>query len=117
MENFKYKEYTAEEDKIYNEAMVKIIEGVKNGLNFDEACSNANVDDEKLREFIMDDALKVMIAEMHYIKGLSLYEVASALKVSMETVNKANLEMLEDIGIASAEFYKQNNPDRPVGNA
>lgn len=117
MGDFKYKEYTAEENKIYNAAMAKIMEGLKTGLSFNEACSVVNVEDKELKDFIEDDALKIMIADMHYAKGLSLPEVASVLKVSIETTNRANLEMLEDVGITSMEVYKQNNPDKPVGNA
>ena len=117
MGDLNYKEYTAEENKIYNAAMAKIMEGLKTGLSFNDACSAANVEDKELKEFIEDDALKIMIADMHYAKGLSLPEVASVLKVSIETTNRANLEMLEDVGITSMEVYKQNNPDKPVGNA
>ncbi len=117
MEDFKYKEYSADESKIYDAAMAQIIEGLRNGLSFNDACSVVNVEDKELKEFIEDDALKIMIADLHYAKGLSLPEVASVLKVSIETINRANLEMLEDVGITSMEVYKQNNPDSPIGNA
>jgi hypothetical protein len=117
MGDFKYKEYSADESKIYDAAMAQIIEGFRNGLSFNDACSAVTVEDKKLKEFIEDDALKIMIADMHYAKGLSLPEVASVLKVSIETTNRANLEMLEDVGITSMEVYKQNNPNKPVGNA
>jgi hypothetical protein len=116
MEDFKYKQYTDEENKIYNEAMAKIMEGLRNGLSFNEACSIVNVQDKDLRGFIEDDALKIMIAEMHYTKGLSLPEVAATLRVSIETTNKANLEMLEDVGITAIDVYRLNSPDSPIGN-
>lgn len=116
MGDFKYKEYTAEESKIYDEAMSKIIEGFKNGLSFNEACSAVKVEDKELKEFIEDDALKVMIADLHYAKGISLPEVADALKVSIETTNKANLEMLEDVEITAIEAYKQINHVNSTGN-
>lgn len=116
MEDVKYKEYTTGEDKIYNEAMSKIREGLRNGLNFNEACSVVNVDGE-LKKYIIDDALKVMIAEMHYAKGMTLKQVADALKVSFKTVDVANMEMLEDVGITAAEVYKRSNHGNPIGNA
>ncbi|MFA4918075.1 MAG: hypothetical protein WC581_02350 [Thermodesulfovibrionales bacterium] len=117
MGDFKYKEYTAEESKIYDEAILKIIEGFKNGLSFNEACSAVKVEDKELKGFIEDDALKVIIADMHYAKGISLPEVADALKVSIETTNKASLEMLEDVEIATIEGLKQIKHDKPTGNA
>jgi hypothetical protein len=117
MEDFLYKEYSEEESNIYNEAMDKIMEGLSNGLAFHAACDSVHVEDEKLREFIMDDALKIMIADIHYIKGFSLQHVADSLQVSIDTIQRANTEMLEDIGTTVAEMYRIDNPGSPTGNA
>lgn len=115
-EKLKYKEYTPEEDKIYNEAMVKIREGLKNGLNFNEACGVVDMD-AGLKRFVVDDALKVMIAEMHYAKGMSLPQIADVLKVPFKIIDIANMEMLEDVGITAAEVYRTSNPGSPMGTA
>ena len=117
MADLEYKHYTEEESKLYNEAIAKIKSGLDNGLSFHEACSAVDVEDETLKGFIMDDALKVAIAEMHYGKGLLLQQVADTLKVPLKKINTAHLEMLEDAGITAAEHYRQNNPDGPIGHA
>lgn len=100
-----YKQYTPEEDRIYEETIAIILQSLKNGLNFKEACSMIRVEDHDLKRFIIDDALKIMIAEMHYSKGLSLQQVSDALNVPIRTIGIANMEMLEDVGITSANFY------------
>ena len=102
MKDFTYKDYTEEETEIYNAAMDKIMEGLEQGLPFTESCEHAIVEDEQLRRFIIDDALKIMIADIHYKRGLSLGHVADALRVSIDTINKANTEMLEDIEISAS---------------
>jgi hypothetical protein len=117
MGEFKYKEYTEEENRIYSEAMDKIMRGLEDGLSFHDACNAAPVEDEELKAFILDDALKILIASMHYTKGVPLDEVASLLNVSVEVVGKADREMLDDIAISSTEAYRSNNPDGPTGNA
>ncbi len=117
MEDFTYKEYTEEENEIYNKAMDEIMAALKNGRKFNEACNAINVEDKELKSYIEDDALKIIIADMHYVKGLSLQNVADDLEVSIDTINKANSEMLEDIEIMTTEIYKINNPERPIGNA
>ena len=117
MADFKYKDYTPEESRIYDESMLKIREGMKNGLNFSEACSAINIQDPELRHFIEEDALKVMIAEMHYQKGIPLTQVADTLKVPLKKIDAANIEMLEDVGTTAAAIYRESNPDGPVGNA
>ena len=117
MADVKYKEYSPEEDRIYTEAITKIREDVKNGLAFDKACDSINVENEELRSFILDDALKIMIAELHYGKGVTLEEVSRTLNVPMGRVSVASLEMLEDAGITAAEKYRKEAPTGPAGNA
>ncbi len=117
MADFKYKDYTPEESALYDAAMIKIREGMKNGLSFSEACSVIDVQDPDLKHFIADDALKVMIAEMHYEKGIPLQQVADTLKVPLKQLNTANMEMLEDVGTTAAAMYRESDPDGPIGNA
>ncbi len=117
MADVKYKEYSPEEDRIYTESIAKIREGMKNGLTFDKSCETIKVEDEELKGFIFDDALKIMIAELHYGKGMALEEVSKILNVPMGKVSVASLEMLEDAGIAAAKEYHKNAPTGPAGNA
>lgn len=117
MSKITYKEYTPEEDRIYNAAMAKIREGFQRGLNFDDACGAIDVQDKDLKEFILDDALKIMIAELHYGKGISLDQVAERLNVPLARIAMASMEMLEDAGIAAAGVFKRENPDTPIGHA
>lgn len=117
MENFRYKEYSPEENKIYNLALPLILEGVKNGLSFNDACDRVEVENKELKEFIVDDALKIIIAELHYVQRFSLQEVADLLEISTAIVNKANEEMIEDIENSEIEIYKLRNPNDQIGNA
>lgn len=117
MEEIRYKEYSEEESHIYHETLQKILEGLTEGLPFHEACSAVELPDKKLRGFIEDDALKIMIADIHYTKGISLEKMAENLQVHIDLLRKSNAEMLEDIGMTVSEIYKANNPDSTVGNA
>jgi len=117
MSDVQYKEYSPEEDRIYTEAIAKIREGMKNGLSFDKACDSISVENEELKSFILDDALKIMIAELHYGKGMSLEDVGKMLNVTMARLSKASLEMLEDAGISAAKKYREEAPTGPSGNA
>jgi hypothetical protein len=116
MEDFRYKEYTEEESAIYKEAMDQIMAALKNGQKFGDACNTIYIEDKKLKEYIQDDALKIIIADMHYVKGFSMQHVADILYVSLEILNKAHAEMMEDIELTSTEIYRINNPDSPIGN-
>ncbi len=111
MKEIKYKEYTSEENVIYYDSIGKILTSLRNGSSFKEACSGVEILDPSLKNFIYDDAIKVMIAELHYRDGLPLDEVAKRLDISVVKISYASLEMLEDAEISSSEAFRQNNPD------
>jgi len=117
MEGFQYKEYTEEESRIYNEAMENIMAELQKGLSFDEACASLDIADSELKDFVVDDALKVLIADIHYAKKLPLQHVADTFKVSMDIINKANMEMMQDVEIAASEVYMTKHPGGHIGNA
>ncbi len=72
------------------------------GVKFDVACELITADKE-LKDMIVDDALKIEIAELHYGKNLPLVEVSRRLGVSMERLLRAIDEMIEDIMNTAAE--------------
>lgn len=117
MEDFQYKEYTEEESRIYNEAMENIMAALQKGSSFDEACASLDIADSELKGFIVDDTLKVLIADIHYAKNLPLQHVADTFKVSMDIINKANMEMMQDVEIAASEVYMTKHPGGHIGNA
>lgn len=92
-----YKNFDEEEDRIYRKNLEMIRSSVGSGVKFDLACEFVSVEDQELRDLIVDDALKVHIAEMHYGKGLPLPDISKSLGVSMERLLKANAEMMEDV--------------------
>lgn len=111
MREIKYKQYNAEEKVIYYDAMEKILTSLRAGGTFDESCRNVDISDETLKGLIHDDAIKVMIAELHYRDGLSLLQVAERLNVPVMKISYTSLEMLQDVSISSSEAFKKDNPD------
>ena len=103
-----------ETDKAYEKAIFQIREGLEKGLDFDSACASIEVKDEELKRRIIDDMLKVIIAEEHYNKNIPLDKLAVALKVPEDHLESAKAEMLEVVKNSSIKaFYKALKP----GNA
>ncbi len=103
-----------ETDKAYEKAEAKIREGLAQGLDFDTACAAIEVKDEELRKSIIDDMIKVLIAEEHFTKNIPLEELANRLKIPVERLESAKSGMIEDVKNTSIKaFYKSLRP----GNA
>jgi len=85
------------DDLIYKTSIEIIRKNIENGQTFDLACESLSINDENLKKAIIDDALKIEIAEMHYGKNIPLIEISRKLDVSMERLLKANNEMLDDV--------------------
>lgn len=100
-EDIQYKDFNKDEERIYMQCIGEIRTSISNGAMFDPACEAITVEDLELKQLILDDVLKIEIAEMHYGKGLPLSEVSEKLGVSRERLLKANTEMIEDIANTS----------------
>lgn len=92
-----YKNFSEEESRIYRKSIEMIRSNISNGVKFDLACEFINIDDMGLKDMIIDDALKIEIAEFHYGKQIPLRDISKKLGVGMERLLKANNEMMEDV--------------------
>ncbi len=99
--------FKSETAKIYEKAEATIREKLAQGLDFDSACDAITISDEEVKKGIIDDLLKVLIAEEHFTKGVSLDEISKKLGIAEDRLVKAKAEMLEDVKDASVRaFYK-----------
>ena len=94
--------FETEADKAYRDSFVKIRAGLEQGLGFDEACKAIEVKDAVLRKQIIDDMLKVILAEEHFAKHVPLEDIAKRLKVSVEFIEAIKQIMFHDIAFKDA---------------
>lgn len=99
--------FKSETDKAYEKALAAVRKGLEQGLDFNAACEAIEIEDEKLKANFIDDMLKVLIAEEHFGKNVSLPDLAKKLGVSVEHLETAKKDMLEDVKETSIKaFYK-----------
>ncbi len=112
-------DFSKEEEQIYEESITRIKEELDSGLGFDEACSKLVVDDEEFKRLIIDDYLKMTIADLHFNKEQSTQEVADMLKVPETRIANARTEMLDEVLQASVDAYhtESGEAEGPTGNA
>ncbi|MBF0537243.1 MAG: hypothetical protein HQL03_03215 [Nitrospirae bacterium] len=105
-----YKKFTKEEDVIYDKAIETLRKALASGVSYNEACALLDVSDAELKAVIIDDFLKITIAEMHYGGGIPLKEVARKLSVPYELLLQTSKIMLEDIeNTGLSEYHRQTS--------
>jgi hypothetical protein len=117
MPEFEYKEFTAEESSIYEEAVNKFREAVGAGQTLKQAYESYAIADQKLRSLIQADFLKILIAERHFAGREPLEKVAKDLDISLELLMDTHARMLQEVGISAAnQFSREHGPLGPGTN-
>ncbi len=106
------RQFSEEDNHAYRKGIEMIRANIQNGVKFDLACEFITMEDEELRAMIIDDALKIELAELHYGKRIPLLEISKRLGVPMDRLLKASHEMLEDLMHTSEEFSAWESGDK-----
>ena len=99
-------EYTEQEKEssAFSTRFVAIIkEGVEQGELFDHACSLVAIKDPELRQVVFHSALKSLVSEMHFSRGMPLKQLAMKLGLSLSRVINAKERILQDEEVAVSD--------------
>jgi hypothetical protein len=103
MPEFKFKQFTPGEDKIYSEAVGKYRDAIAQGKNLRQAYESHPVADKELEKLIQADFLKIMIAERHFGQRQPLEDIAKAFDVSLDLLKNTLARMLQEVGITAGQ--------------
>ncbi len=115
MPEFTFREFTPEEDKIYEDAVNAFREALAAGKKLKEAYESHAIADEGLRSIIQADFLKILIAERHFAKREPLDALALSLGISLDLVTDTMKRMLQEVGINAANEFGKQFGDLPAG--
>jgi hypothetical protein len=90
----------------YEDQVNRIRNAVAKGIPFEQAAGLAEAPTNEMKAAIVDDALKVLIAEQHFTGGKSTAEVARKLKIDVKLVDKARKEMLKAVEAEAIAAYR-----------
>lgn len=94
---------------MYMAALAIVKAGLDKGLDFETAGALVAIEDKTLREVVLDDVLKVIIAEEHFAKNVPLEQVSRILNLPIERTEKARKEMFEDIEKSAIDSFYTNS--------
>lgn len=107
MPEFSFKEFTPNEDIIYEEAITKFRGAIEEGKNLRAAYESYSVADKDFEKLIQADFLKILIAERHFGEKQSLEEIAGKLDIPVSLVKETHARMLQEVGITAANQFGQ----------
>jgi len=105
--------FSAEEERIHDTGFARIQEGLAAGFGFDKACEGIEAPDDELRRIIVDDYLKVTIAQRNFQGGESTSDIAASLGIPVGRVELARREMLAEVAAASVEVFRGQGGEVP----
>jgi len=105
MPEFSFKEFTPEEDRIYEAAVNKYREELAAGKKLKDAYAAYEITDQELRSLIQADFLKILIAERHFAKRESLETLASSLGIPLDLLQDTLKRMLQEVGVTAANQF------------
>jgi hypothetical protein len=98
----------ADDDRIYIETLAKVKAGLASGLDFEKASARVDIPNKELRETVLDEALKVIIAEEHFGKNIPLDQISRTLNLPFERIERARKEMFEDVEKSTVNSLYKN---------
>ena len=104
-------EFTEEESRIHHAGFKIIHDGLAAGLDFDTACAGLEVVSPEMRRLIIDDYLKLAIAEAHFQDKHPLEDVAAHLHCTVERLETARDEMMAEVREAAIAKYKEESAE------
>jgi len=105
MPEFSFKEFTAEESKIYEEVISKFREAVSAGKSLRQAYESYAIENKELEKLIQADFLKILIAERHFGQHQAIDDIARELDVSVNLLNETHARMLQEVGVTAASQF------------
>ncbi len=89
--------FLSKENKSYKAIIDQIIDTVKSGMGFDEACETVVIENPELRSSAVEDALKVLLADLYFTQKLPVDQIAEKLKIPAERISAAIQSMINEV--------------------
>jgi len=105
MPEFDFKEFTAEEGRIYEEAVSKYRDAVAAGKTLRQAYESYKIENSELEKLIQVDFLKILIAERYFGQHQAMDDIAKALDVSVSLIKETHARMLQEVGVTAASQF------------
>jgi len=102
-----YVQFTAVMHREYEHAVKKLREELSKGRTYEQACDVLIDISHEMKTFVIEDFLKIIIAEEHFGAGIEVSDIALLLDLPFEKVEFAKLTLLKDMMQETESHLKQ----------
>lgn len=97
--------FSLEEDRIHGQATAFLTAALKQGKTWKQASRALRVTDPEFKAIILDDYLKITLAQRHFQEGEAIKTIASSLKVPPDLLLAVRAAMIKEVEKASVKAY------------
>ncbi len=104
--------FSEEQDRLHAESIAWLRKRVREGKPWKKIVADFTVPDEKFKAVILDDFLKITLAERHFQSGEALKSIAQLLHVPVELLTAVKEEMIREVRDASVQVYHRSRSEQ-----
>ncbi|MEO5354586.1 MAG: hypothetical protein H7835_15395 [Magnetococcus sp. XQGC-1] len=104
--------FSADQERLHAEAIHFLQKRLQKGASWKQASAELAVPDAQFKAVILDDFLKITVAERHFQGGESIKSIARFLQVPVELLVAVKEDMIREVRDASIEVYHRSQPEQ-----
>lgn len=103
--------FSAEQDKIHEKSLVFLRDALKRGEPWKTVTAQLDIKDPLFKTVILDDCLKILLAERHFQGGEEIHTIALELQVPVALLLAVKEDMIREVKEASIQAYHLSQPE------
>ncbi|MEO5340193.1 MAG: hypothetical protein H7837_06705 [Magnetococcus sp. MYC-9] len=104
--------FSEDQDQIHAEAMAFLKKRLHKGESWKKVTDALTMADAAFKAVVLDDFLKITLAERHFQAGEEIKSVARTLQVPVELLLAVRDDMIREVQEASIEAYHRSRPEQ-----
>ncbi len=104
--------FDAEQDRLHQAGLLILQQQLDKGKSWKEAAAALKMADQSFKKVILDDFLKITLAERHFQGGEGMKKIAKSLKVPMDLLIALKQSMIDEVTAASVQTYRLSKDEQ-----
>lgn len=104
--------FSDDQDRVHAQAIAFLRRQLHQGKSWKKATEALTIDDPRFKAVVLDDFLKITLAERHFQGGEAIKSIARFLQVPVELLTAVKDDMIREVRDASIQVYHRSQPEQ-----